>query len=167
MSAGKGDTYRKVDSKKWFDNYGEIRWRSKQKQKGDKMRTEIRADKFGSSLNKWIYDEQVAGISVANIDCVVSHFSASGDDVKIIEYKHTNESDRVMQDEMLKRLADRLKMSNQMSSVKFGVYKIRGELSDDTVDVYNYMTLETKTMTKVELKLFLACKNSRDDFQLQ
>jgi len=53
----------------------------KQKNKtGDKMRTEMRSDKFGSSLNKWIYDGQIAEICDANIDSLISHFYASGDD---------------------------------------------------------------------------------------
>jgi hypothetical protein len=154
--AGKGDTYRKVDSKKWFDNYGEIRWRSKQKQKKEiVMRTEMRLDKFGSDLNKWIYDEQVKNISVSNVDCVISYFSPAGDTVKLVEFKHTNEPDRPMQDVMLHRLAERLKVSNQMSSTKFGVFKIRGELPFTTVELYDYMSKETKTLTNAELKVFV------------
>lgn len=31
MSAGKGDTYRKVNIKRWSDNYESIKWKSKSK----------------------------------------------------------------------------------------------------------------------------------------
>jgi len=123
------------------------------------MRTVIKSDKaFASDLNRWIYDEQITGISVANIDCVVSHFDRSGDDVKVIEFKHSHEKDSVMQDVMLSRLADRLKMSNQMSGSKFGVFKIRGELPFDFVELYDYMTGDTRTLNNKELRSFVGIK---------
>ena len=152
--AGKGHNRRPYDKDKWSKGYDGIRWSSKQ-QKEIVMRTEMRGDKFGSDLNKWIYDEQVKSISVSNIDCVISHFSSAGDTVKLVEYKHTNEPDRPMQDAMLHRLAERLKVSNQLSSTKFGVFKIRGELPFESVELYDYMSKETKTLTNAALKVFV------------
>jgi len=130
------------------------------------MRTEMRSDKFSSDLNKWIYDEQIRGISISNIDCVVSRFSAAGDDIKVIEFKHMNEPDRPMQEALLRRLAQAFRAVNDSTGSRYGVYKIRGELPFNSVELHDYITGDVKTISNEELREFVGDVKDDPDFSM-